>query len=129
SRPPARRPLCRLRNRRSSDVGVGPRASGFGTGLDRLGLSPCLAALPDSFSVLYRTPHVKLPASSVEPDPLYMAVCGYGQSGRVRTTLPSTTRGAGIVAGATPFSTHCTSGVSPAELVVAAPPAQRRLPD
>src|SRR5205807_3657781 len=56
--------------------------------------------------------HVKLAASSMLPASLYFATCGYGQSGRVRTTFPSTMRDAMMVEGAVPFSTHSTSGVN-----------------
>ena len=44
----------------------------------------------------YCVRHVKFCASSVVPLPLYSATCGYGQSGRVRSTLPSFHRDATI---------------------------------
>ncbi len=43
---------------------------------------------------------VKLAASSILPEPLYLATCGYGHNGRVRTVFPLRTRAAGIQSGA-----------------------------
>lgn len=53
----------------------------------------------------------KLAASVVSPVPLYLATCGYGHKGRVITGwVPSFSYfGVIIMAGATPFSTHCSS--------------------
>ena len=53
----------------------------------------------------------KLDATSVLPAPLYRAICGYGQSGRVRTTpldgSPSLLYFEAMIAcGATPLSTQ-----------------------
>src|SRR5262249_6560993 len=62
--------------------------------------------------------HEKFAASSTLPLPLYFATWGYGQSGRVRTDLLSTTRAAGIVCGAAPFSTHSASGVKASKTLV-----------
>jgi hypothetical protein len=52
---------------------------------------------------------VKLAALSMLPVPLYLATRGYGQSGRVRSTLPSVLWEATMRSGALPSSTHRSS--------------------
>lgn len=71
---------------------------------------------------------MKLAASSMLPEPLYLAVCGYGQSGRVRTALPWTRRAAGIRSGAAPHSTHCSAAVSISNVLAPTPPPQWNMP-
>src|SRR5712691_2743388 len=56
--------------------------------------------------------HAKLAASLVSPEPLYLAICGYGHRGRVNLTPCAGSRSftnfvAMILSGAIPFSTHC----------------------
>src|SRR5437870_12858689 len=48
----------------------------------------------------------KLAASLVLPEPRYTAACGYGQSGRVKSTRLLRTRAARIISGATFASRH-----------------------
>ena len=55
--------------------------------------------------------HTKFAASSGLPRPVYVAFCGYGHSGRVRTDMPLTTREATMRAGGTPCSTHRSSAM------------------
>jgi hypothetical protein len=78
---------------------------------------------------------VKLAALSMSPDPLYLAILGNGQSGRVR--LPDQVGGtSGLDAltlarrwsGAVPFSTQFTSAVSASNWSVAGPPPQWFMP-
>src|ERR1700687_3454155 len=68
------------------------------------------------FAHLFPVTHTKLPASFVSPLPLYFAICGYGQSGRVIFTpfagSPLSYFVATIAFGAIPFSTHCSSASS-----------------
>src|SRR5438270_471114 len=68
--------------------------------------------------------HVKLSASSVDPDPLYFATSGYAHSGRVRTTFPPTTRLAFTASGAVPFSTQVESVASVSNWSVPTPSPQ-----
>src|SRR5271157_4978964 len=61
---------------------------------------------------LFPGAHTKLAASLVSPEPLYLAMSGYAQRGRVIFTpfsgLESSTYFVAMTwEGATPFSTHC----------------------
>ena len=76
----------------------------------------------------YGTLHTKFAASSVLPLPLYTATCGYGHSGRVRSTTPSFTRDARIISGALPFSTHYSIAVSISKWSVPSLPLQWPMP-
>ncbi len=49
---------------------------------------------------------LKFAAELLSPVPFHRATVGYAQSGRVRTTAPSTTRFASKRSGVTPRSTH-----------------------
>ena len=51
-------------------------------------------ALQDRGGWTNRETAQRLAASSMLPEPLYCATCGYGHSGRVRSTLPSSTSAA-----------------------------------
>src|SRR5450631_38238 len=55
---------------------------------------------------VYGALQIKFAASSVLPVPLYLATCGYGHSGRVRSIFPPVECDARISAGALPCSTH-----------------------
>src|SRR6266851_1196130 len=70
--------------------------------------------------------HVKLLASSMLPEPLYFATCGYGHSGRVRITLSSTKREPMMWSGGTAFSTHSTTGVSASNVLTPTPPLKKK---
>src|SRR5215207_11336032 len=74
------------------------------------------------------TLHSKLAASSVLPVPRYMATCGYGHSGRVRTTFPFETRDAVMLFGATPLTTHASSAVRGSNVSGPGPPRQCSTP-
>src|SRR5262245_11992193 len=87
---------------------------------DRPRLPELTAKQPEQFDNVLRqrgayreSLHVKFAASSVLPDPLYTASAGYGQSGRVRSVVPFTTRDALICSGAVFCSTHCSSALRP----------------
>ena len=51
----------------------------------------------------------KFSATSMLPLPLYCAICGYGQSGRVRSIFPSVACDAMTSTGGLPCSRHCSS--------------------
>jgi hypothetical protein len=71
----------------------------------------CYSSSPSSPSCSSAT-HAKLAASSMLPDPLYMASFGYAHSGRVRPcqATPAAARAVEIIeSGATPFSTQFTT--------------------
>src|SRR5256885_9731962 len=70
----------------------------------------------------------KFAASSVLPLPVYVATCGYGHSGRVRSTLPLVTRDATIRSGALPCSTHCSSAATVSNWLGPSPPPQCPMP-
>src|SRR5215471_5481951 len=71
---------------------------------------------------------VKFAASSILPVPRYFATCGYGHKGRVLSTLPSVRREAVIIAGAWPFSTHCSSAAKGSNALGPSPPPQCAIP-
>src|SRR5689334_8103416 len=71
---------------------------------------------------------VKFAASSVLPDPLYAATCGYGHSGRVRTVAPFTTFEARMRSGALPAETHWSSALTMSKVSGPSPPAQWPMP-
>src|SRR5262249_22134846 len=67
----------------------------------------------------------KLAASSMLPDPAYLACCGYANTGRVRTTAPvASLCVATIFAGASPRSTQCVIGLMRSNWVGPKPPPQ-----
>src|SRR5262249_17238376 len=66
----------------------------------------------------------KFEASSLLPLPLYEAVCGYGQTSRVRVAVPLVRCDATIESGALPCSTHCSRAASLSKLSVPSPPWQ-----
>src|SRR5439155_14492604 len=66
----------------------------------------------------------KFAASSMLPDRLYTATCGYGQSGRVRSTVPPTRRDATTRSGAFPSSTHSSSTRIASNVFGPSPPPQ-----
>src|SRR5436309_9983292 len=70
------------------------------------------SSLPLSSGLL----QTKLDADVVSP-PMYSATCGYGQSGRVNVVTPFATCAAGMLAGAVPCSTHCSSAVTASNVV------------
>ena len=70
----------------------------------------------------------KLLASSVLPLPWYVATCGYGHSGRVRTTLPCSTRDAITSFGAWPRSTQRRMTPSMSKVSVPGPPLHSIIP-
>ena len=70
----------------------------------------------------------EIAASSVLPLPLYVATCGYGHSGRVRTTLPCSTRDAITAFGAWPRSTHRRMTPSMSKVSVPGPPLHSIIP-
>ncbi len=128
---------------------VPPRAWACFAGprVEPIGVSFCISALKEMRAILRSSPFLrfsvcesvssvnlrylpqaKLAASSMLPDPLYFATSGYGQSGRVRTTVPSTTRDPTIDRGATLFSTHSTSGVNASNVLAPTPPLQWNMP-
>src|SRR4029078_7900210 len=66
------------------------------------------------FEVVRRDRHgvveqTKFAASFVSPEPMYFAIAGYGQSGRLWVTPPGSDFVARSVSGATPFSTQLTT--------------------
>src|SRR4029078_5822257 len=76
----------------------------------------------------YGTWQVKLAASSMLPDPLYLATCGYGHRGRVRSTVPLVLCEAMIFSGALPCSTHCSSVPTLSNTLGPSPPEKVRMP-
>ena len=70
----------------------------------------------------------KFAASSELPVPFQRATCGYGHSGRVRSTLPLVLWDATSLSGATPFSTHYSSAVSVSNWLGPGPPLQCPMP-
>src|SRR6185436_2580595 len=70
----------------------------------------------------------KFSAWSMLPVPLYCASCGYGQSGRLRSTLPAVECVARIERGGVPCSRQCSSGVSASKTLGPSPPPQCPMP-
>ncbi len=62
------------------------------------------------------------------PLPLYWATCGYGHSGRVRSTLPAVECDATIEPGALPVSTQASSGPTLSKSFGPSPPPQCAMP-
>src|SRR5262245_43440205 len=72
--------------------------------------------------------HTKFLASSVLPLPRYVATCGYGHSGRVRTTFPRSTRDAITSFAACPASTQRRMTPSISNVSVPVPPLHSIMP-
>src|SRR6266478_2050327 len=76
----------------------------------------------------YGARQTKFAASSMLPVPLYLATCGYGHRGRVRSTLPSILCDAINWSGALPCSTHCSSALTLSNTLGPSPPPQWPIP-
>src|SRR5690348_7966385 len=62
------------------------------------------------------------------PEPLYLATCGYGHSGRVRSTLPPVLCDAMMLSGALPSSTQRSSVPILSNVFGPSPPEQCAIP-
>src|SRR5262245_53809250 len=87
-----------------------------------------IGASRDDRYCIYGAAQTKFAASSMLPVPLYFATCGYGQSGRVRSTLPAVACDAMIWSGALPCSTHRSSGPTLSNTFGPSPPPQWPMP-
>ena len=98
------------------------------------GLSTWIVKRSGRCSLVWRRPsaygalHVKFAASSMLPEPLYCATCGYGHSGRVRSTLPAVLCDAMMLSGALPCSTQRSSGPILSNVLGPSPPLQCAIP-
>src|SRR5690349_8765576 len=99
---------------------------------ERVGFEP-IAPRPRERSLQQNRPETYLQTnraeSSILPVPEYVATCGYGQTGRVRSTSPLVAPcDATICAGFLPLSTHCSSVVTASNTFGPTPPAQCCIP-